>query len=71
MRLDTTFAAQQEWTRTRVRFSIPVDSEFPLGRSWPSFEVILRVPKTADNPYGVAWTYAHAPMAYFNGVRYP
>jgi hypothetical protein len=69
VRLDTVFAAQQEWVRTRQRFTIPIDSAFPLERSWPSFEVILKVPKTADNPYGVAWTYAHAPLAYFKDVR--
>ena len=69
LKLDRVFAAQQEWLRTRLRFSIAIDSQFPLERSWPSFEVILRMPKTADNPYGVAWTYAHAPMAFFNGVR--
>lgn len=67
--LALTLADQRQWMRTRLRFAIPIDAEFPLERSWPSFEVVLRTPKTTDNPYGVAWTYAHAPMAFFSGVR--
>ncbi|MEA3246459.1 MAG: hypothetical protein U9Q74_09915 [Gemmatimonadota bacterium] len=62
-------APKEEWTRTRVRFTVPVDATVTLDGMWPTFEVILGVPKTPDNTYGRAWTYAHAPMAYFRGVR--
>ncbi|HVZ49233.1 MAG TPA: hypothetical protein VG916_10650, partial [Gemmatimonadaceae bacterium] len=66
---DRDIAAKEEWARYRLRFAVPLDATFQLDGAWPTFEVLLAPPKTPDNPYGRAWTYAHAPMAYFRGVR--
>jgi hypothetical protein len=63
------FAVGEEMRQSRVRFTIPVDSAFDLTTAWPTFTVVLSVPRTSDNPYGRAWTYAHAPMEYFAGVK--
>jgi hypothetical protein len=62
-------AVGEEIRQSRVRFTIPVDSAFDLTTAWPTFTVVLSVPRTSDNPHGRAWTYAHAPMAYFAGVK--
>jgi hypothetical protein len=67
--LNQTFRNKQEWNRPRARFSIPADSSVDLATVWPTFEVILSVPKTPENTVGRAWTYAHAPMAFFSGIR--
>jgi hypothetical protein len=67
--LDRTFQNKEEWSQSRVRFSIPLDAGTDLATVWPMFEVILSAPKTAENVVGKAWTYAHTPMAFFEGIR--
>jgi hypothetical protein len=67
--LNQTFRNKQEWNGPRARFTIPADSSIDLTKVWPTFEVILSVPKTESNTVGRAWTYSHAPMVFFSGIR--
>jgi hypothetical protein len=69
--VDTTLHPRGEWSRRRLRFTIPRDSAFALGESWPVVEVVLGVRKTADNPSGMAWTYAHAAKPFFQRTNPP
>ncbi|HYJ78226.1 MAG TPA: hypothetical protein VEW03_01385 [Longimicrobiaceae bacterium] len=63
--VDTTLRRGGQWNRGRVRFTIPIDSTFPLEESWLVLQVHLSVPRTQDNPEGRAWTYAHGSRGFF------
>lgn len=67
--IQTTLKNRQTLVRPRARFVVPVDSAVDLTKVWPTFEVDLVAPKTPENPDGRAWTYSHAPMAFFGGVK--
>ncbi len=71
LKIHRTLAVKQEMTRTRVRFSVPIDSTFALHDAWPMFEANLSVPKTKDNPSGLAWTYTHSPEAMLKSIPWP
>jgi hypothetical protein len=67
--VSTSLRKDQEWHSRVTRFTIPIDSSFPLARSWPLFQVHLKVARSASNPLGVAWTYAHGRKGFFAKLR--